>query len=134
MSNEGRFSATDMAILCLFPFLIILYFLAAGLMHGRWANLATIVGLAAVASFLALPIWVVLHVFRAIGSRPKSLLWVESVLGGLWLSIGILWWTYDVLPRIVAVCVSGLVGVATALSPYIATRFARARKRVPSLS
>src|SRR6266508_2227928 len=121
MRTKQRLRGTDIAILISFPACAVMSF-SFLLIHRQKGPLAgmllLMVLLIGAASFIVLPLWVVLHIIFNRGRSYAEVLWLQSLLAGAWLSIAV----YGSLPDSVgdrgATLIAALAGGAIALTPY----------------
>jgi hypothetical protein len=108
----------DIAICCSFPAVAFLFVKSFALAHSTLGRLAEILLLIVFASFVALPLVVVLNVAFSRGRTPATVLWIEIGLAGAWLFFGLYMWLADRLGQRSGLLIAGLAGIAIALTPY----------------
>src|SRR5438552_14940358 len=116
MTTRQRLRGTDIAIFSSFPVAAVLFLFCLGLAvvfgHtelGRFAGiLLEIPLLIVVASFIVLPLWVVLHIVFNRGRSSEHVLWIQSGLAGAWLALGLLFWLPEWLGGRVSLLIAGL--------------------------
>ena len=140
MRTRQRLRGTDIAIFSSFPVAAVLFLFCLGLAvvfgHtelGRFAGiLLEIPLLIVVASFIVLPLWVVLHIVFNRGRSSEHVLWIQSGLAGAWLALGLLFWLPEWLGGRVSLLIAGLAGSALALTPYTISRLRSSSGRTPT--
>jgi hypothetical protein len=113
--NRNSFRAIDIAICISFPVAAFLFVESFALAHSTLGRLAEILLWILFASFIVLPLVVVLNVTFSRGRTPVGVLWIESVLAGAWLFVGLFVWLAD---RRGGLLIAGLAGCVIALTPY----------------
>src|SRR5437867_6393674 len=124
MTIRRQIRGTDIAIFISFPAAAVLFcfFLLIHRSMGSFAAMLVIIGfLIGSASFILLPLWVVLHIVFNRGRSSVQVLWIESGLAGVWLALG-LWWLLPGVGGTLNFLIAGLGGGAVALTPYTMSR------------
>ena len=140
MTTRQRLRGTDIAIFISFPVAAVLFLFCLGLAvvfgHtelGRFAGiLLEIPLLIVVASFIVLPLWVVLHIVFNRGRSYVEILWTQSLLAGAWLAIGVFLSLADSVGDRGATLIAALAGGAIALTPYTVRRLRSSSGRTPT--
>lgn len=122
--NRNDFRRIDIAICSSFPAAAFLFVESFALAHSTLGRLAWILLLILFASFIVLPLGVVLNVAFSRGRTPAGVFWIESGLVGAWLFLGLSLWLPDRIGRGCGALIAGLAGCVIALTPYT-VRFLR---------
>lgn len=136
MSAEKWFRSTDIVICMSFPLSVISFFFFVALIIAgpdpdtNITPIGVLGVLLVIGWTLALPPWVVVRVVRDRGYTRAPVLWVESILAGVWTGFGVtslLSWAIhhairdkcstDLPVPVVAIVVGVAVGIAVALTP-----------------
>src|SRR5437867_9113341 len=135
MRTKQQLRGTDIAIFSSFPVAAVLFcfFLLIHRSMGPFTATLVMIGfLIGAASFIVLPLWVVLHIIFDRGRSYAEVLWIQSVLAGAWLAIAV----YGSLPDSVgtrgATLIAALAVGAIALTPYTVRRLRSSSGRTPT--
>jgi len=135
MTTRQRLRGTDIAIFISFPAVAVLSF-SFLLIHrqlGRLAGMLLFMALViAEASFIVLPLWVVLHIVFNRGRSYVEILWTQSLLAGAWLAIGVFLSLADSVGDRGATLIAALAGGTIALTPYTVRRLRSSSGRTPT--
>jgi len=135
MRTRQRLRGTDIAIFSSFPAAAVLFcfFLLIHRSMGPFAATLVMIGcLIGAASFIVLPLWVVLHIVFNRGRSPVQVLWIESGLAGAWVAIGMSFSLADGVGDRGAMLIAALAGGAIALTPYTVRRLRSSSGRTPA--
>jgi len=135
MRTKQQLRGTDIAIFSSFPVAAVLFcfFLLIHRSMGPFTATLVMIGfLIGAASFIVLPLWVVLHIIFDRGRSYAEVLWIQSVLAGAWLALGLLFWLPEWLGGRVSLLIAGLAGSALALTPYTISRLRSSSRRTPT--
>ena len=135
MTIRRQIRGTDIAIFISFPAAAVLFcfFLLIHRSMGSFAAMLVIIGfLIGSASFILLPLWVVLHIVFNRGRSSVQVLWIESGLAGVWLALGLWWLLPEWVGGTLNVLIAGLAGGAVALTPYTMCRLRSSSGRTPT--
>ena len=100
---------------------------------GRLAGMLLLMVLLIVAaSFIVLPLWVVLHIIFNRGRSYAEVLWLQSLLAGAWLAVPVFVSLADSVGDRSAMLIAGLAGGAIALTPYTVHRLRSSSGRMPT--
>src|SRR6266852_1790965 len=97
--NRNNLRGIDIAICSSFPVVAFLFVESFALAHSTLGRLACILLWVLFASFIVLPLGVVLNVAFSRGRTPVGVLWIESGLAGAWLFVGLFLWLADRVGR-----------------------------------
>ena len=99
---------------------------------GRLAGMLLLMVLLIVAaSFIVLPLWVVLHIIFNRGRSYAEVLWLQSLLADAWLAVPVFVSLADSVGDRSAMLIAGLAGGAIALTPYTVHRLRSSSGRMP---
>src|SRR5207247_3683409 len=135
MRTKQQLRGTDIAIFSSFPVAAVLFcfFLLIHRSMGPFTATLVMIGfLIGAASFIVLPLWVVLHIIFDRGRSYAEVLWIQSVLACAWLALGLLFWLPAWLGGRVSLLIAGLAGSALALTPYTISRLRSSSRRTPT--
>src|SRR5689334_1294063 len=116
--NRNSFRGRDIAICSSFLVVAFLFVESFALGHSTLVRLAEILLWILFASFIVLPLGVVLNVVFSRGRTPVGVLWIESVLAGAWLFVGLVLWLPDLVGPLSGSLIAGLAGCMVAITPY----------------
>ena len=133
LTRSPRYTAN--AIFSSFPVTAVLFcfFLLIHRSMGPFAAPLVMIGcLIGAASFIVLPLWVVLHIIFNRGRSYAEVLWFQSLLAGAWLAIGVSLSLANSVEYRGAMLIGGLAGGAVALTPYWVHRLRSSSDRKPA--
>src|SRR5438034_8512693 len=125
MRTKQQLRGTDIAIFSSFPVAAVLFcfFLLIHRSMGPFTATLVMIGfLIVAASFIVLPLWVVLHIIFNRGRSYAEVLWLQSLLAGAWLAVPVFVSLAHSVGDRSAMLIAGLAGGAIALTPYTVHR------------
>ena len=135
MRTKQQLRGTDIAIFSSFPVAAVLFcfFLLIHRSMGPFTATLVMIGfLIGAASFIVLPLWVVLHIIFNRGRSYAEVLWFQSLLAGVWLAIGVFLSLADSVGDRGATLIAALAGGTIALTPYTVRRLRSSSGRTPT--